>query len=166
MPFYNVDIDETLSKTIKIEASSPKEALVKAGKLRKNKNFTLEFDDLCCDTKITVNDDDYNVLISPPISTINELSELMIEKRLTIRAIPRIVRVIHEVKHKDLPQLQPGRVEFLREYGREMFIHEKRPTNGGKFLIVQNCGTSSMISFQKQKFYDTLGDAIASIVGK
>lgn len=166
MPIYNVDIDETISKTIEIEASSPKEALAKADKIRENKNFTLEFDDLCCDTKITVNDDDYNVLINPPISTINELSELMIEHGLTIRAIPKVVREIHEVKHKDNPYLQPGHVEFLPEYGREMFINEKRPTNGGKFLIVQNCGTRSTVAFQKQKFYDTLSDAITDITRK
>lgn len=99
---------------------------------------------------------------------IKELEELMISKGVVIRAIPRQSIEIYEKFHIDSLKNQGVKVEvkYLEKYKREMAVVERVPENSGKFVIEINQGASSIVKFKDKVFYDSIEEAIESIMKK
>lgn len=99
---------------------------------------------------------------------IKELEELMISKGVVIRAIPRQSIEIYEEFHIDSLKNQGVKVEvkYLEKYKREMAVVERVPENSGKFVIEINQGASSIVKFKDKVFYDSIEEAIESIMKK
>lgn len=92
------------------------------------------------------------------IMSLNRLQEIMVEKGLSIRAIPKTIRGTVELRHKnEFPQ---GHSEYLEPFKREMWVYEEHPKIGGKFVVESKCGTSSMVRFIGKRFYNSLEEIL------
>jgi len=97
--------------------------------------------------------------------TIDDLQQLMVTHGLVIRAIPYeqtfYLDVIHQNKYPD------GVIEYNPVYNRQMLTITRSNTNlGGKFLIEQDFGRTSMVRFSGKKTYDSIQEAVDSILDK
>ena len=91
---------------------------------------------------------------------INELQRLMQETGACIRAIPLRKRGILDAKAKALFPKGQGRLAFLPAFNREMLVAEAIPEHAGKFVIKTDCGIESIAHVEKDKYYDTLEEAV------
>lgn len=91
------------------------------------------------------------------------IGEIMAKYGLVIRAIPTVMKEVKETYYT--PDYPEGRVEYLKEYGRNMLIIDVIPENGGKFMIEQEDSACSRVKF-KPKFYDSIEDAISAFLEK
>lgn len=89
---------------------------------------------------------------------IERLQKIMVEKALSIRAIPKSIQGVVEARHKD--QYPDGHLEYLDRFGREMWVYERYPEHGGQFVVQRNCGTSSTVTFYGKHYYDSLEEII------
>lgn len=89
---------------------------------------------------------------------IERLQKIMVEKALSIRAIPKSIRGVVEVRHKE--QYPDGHAEYLDRFGREMWVYERQPEHGGQFIVESNCGTSSMVKFYGKRYYNSLEEIV------
>ncbi len=94
--------------------------------------------------------------------TVEELQQIMIEKGVVIRAIPMKIRGIYE-KEK-INKYPNGTIQYLPEFKREMLVCESVPQNAGKFIIEQNQGSLSTVKFCGKEYFDTIEDAVKSLV--
>ena len=92
---------------------------------------------------------------------IRELEKLMVDGAVTIRAIPKEVVGIYELRHRD--QFPNAEVFFDVVAGREMLRDVTIPKNAGKFIILKKCGMGSIVRFDKPVFYDSIEEAIRNI---
>ena len=83
----------------------------------------------------------------------------MTDNCLCIRVIPKKVRDVVEVHHKDA--YPGGHAEFLEEYKREMWIREREPQHAGQFVVASEPNTSSIVMFRSKKFYRSLEEIVA-----
>lgn len=93
---------------------------------------------------------------------IKELEEIMVSHGVALRAIPRKVTGIYEVRHQS--QFPNARVEYLEDFKREMLIDERVPKNAGRFIFEAHQGTGSLVKFYANKFYDSIEEAIADLL--
>ena len=93
--------------------------------------------------------------------TLQELEQVMIEYGIAIKAIPNKMKSVYEKSH--INEYPNGYIKYLEEYKREMLIVEYEPKNAGKFVIVDNTGTSSSVWFVND-FYDSIEDAVESLL--
>lgn len=92
------------------------------------------------------------------VALLERLQEIMVENGLSIRAIPKTIRSIVELRHKnEFPQ---GHSEYLESFKREMWVYETHPKIGGKFVVESKCGTNSMVRFTGKKFYNSLEEIL------
>ncbi len=99
---------------------------------------------------------------------LKELEELLVEHGACIRAIPKTVISVVEVRHVNDPEYE--RPEFIRKevvyverFKREMLVTERVPHHAGMFLVKTGEDTSSMVRFSGKKYYKTLKEAIEAI---
>lgn len=82
--------------------------------------------------------------------TIEELEELMINRGLVIRAIPKEITHIYEVHYaKRYPN---GTVKYMEEYKREMLLVTEVPENAGKFVMNAKSNTETTVKFHPPFF--------------
>lgn len=102
--------------------------------------------------------------------TLADLEKLMIEKGVTIRTIPYKIKGVYDVCHYakfvNKPNVCSAQCVYLPEYKREMLVvyelvNEKY---AGKFLVECTCGTGSSVHFSAKKYYNTLEEAVASLI--
>ena len=91
--------------------------------------------------------------------TIETMQKIMIEKGITIRAIPMEVISFWTAQEKDM-----GRDGVFFDGKRYLEKKVKYPENGGKFIIQSNCGNDSQVRFIKPVYYDTIEEAINSLL--
>ena len=91
--------------------------------------------------------------------TIEELSKIMVEHNLSIRAIPEKVREVY-VKDAEEHGISGGKVEFLPDYKREMYVKYIIPEDAGKFMCIKNEATLAMVNFSKAKRFNTVEEAV------
>lgn len=84
------------------------------------------------------------------------LQKIMIEKGLSIRAIPMANRIVVELRHKD--DFPNGHVQYLEEFKREMWVEERQNPHRGQFVVESNCGTRATVKFSGKRFYNSLQD--------
>lgn len=91
-----------------------------------------------------------------------ELSQLMLEHGLVIRAIPYEKISICALRHKDR---YPDAIVFYDDIRKcEMIKVIEKNANGGKFVITKEGGQSSTIVWRKPVvFYDTIEEALKSL---
>lgn len=89
---------------------------------------------------------------------LKQLQNIMIDNALSIRAIPKTVRDVVELRHKD--KYPGGHVEYIDSFKREMWVYERCPRHGGQFVVENNCGTGSMIRFSGKRYYNSLEEVI------
>lgn len=89
---------------------------------------------------------------------LEHLQNIMIENALSVRAIPKAVRDVVELRHKD--KYPGGRVEYIDSFKREMWVYERYPRHGGQFVVESKCGTGSMIRFSGKRYYNSLEEVI------
>jgi len=105
--------------------------------------------------------------------TLEQLQMIMIEKGVTIRAIPKV--------HKSYWTIPAYTEKWIRRISEKensnivydsnnketcKYLEEKieYPKNGGKFIIVSNCGSGAMVNFNNHKYYDTIEEAIKTLI--
>jgi len=93
--------------------------------------------------------------------TIKELEKIMIEQGVILRAIP--LKIHHVYADCDISLHPDGRLEYHKEYKREMTIVDSIPKNAGKFVIESEECTGAMARFYGKKLYDNIEDAIADL---
>jgi len=103
--------------------------------------------------------------------TIEELEKIMVEKGISIRAIPMKIVEHWSIQDKHIPHCK-NEIVYIKGKAFEKKI--KIPENGGKFMIVENCGNSQMVNFkkwnrdftgpEKNLYFDSIEDAIKSIL--
>lgn len=91
-------------------------------------------------------------------SLVERLQDTMVKNALSIRAIPKTIRGVVELRHKD--EYPEGRAEFLEDFKREMWVIETKPKHGGQFIVASKCNTHSMVKFQGEKFYNSLEEIL------
>jgi|GEM_PF-3528522 len=84
---------------------------------------------------------------------IKELSEVMIEHGLVIRAIPKTVTAIYDPRHKN--KYPSGVIKYDERLNRDMLFVESIPGNAGKFIIRSEESSNATVQFYKSKVYDT-----------
>lgn len=99
---------------------------------------------------------------------LKELAELMTERGACLRAIPMSVRETVDARHAsdpcyENPAYVKKEMKFLPEYGREMFVAERRPEHAGMFLLETGLGTSSMVRFSGKKYYGSLDEVLDAL---
>jgi hypothetical protein len=102
--------------------------------------------------------------------TIEELEKIMVEKGISIRAIPLKIVEHWTIRDKDIPNCE-NEIVYIKGKAFEEKI--KIPEHGGKFMIVENCNTYQMVNFkkwnkdftgpEKNLYFDSIEDAIKSI---
>lgn len=92
------------------------------------------------------------------MNALRKLQKIMVKKELSIRAIPKTVRHIEEMRH--CSEHPNGHKEFLPGFNREMWVYETTPEHGGKFVVESKCGTNSMVWFRGKKFYNSLEEIL------
>lgn len=99
--------------------------------------------------------------------SIEQLQSIMIEHGVTIRAIPKIKVSRWSIPFYSEKYLKQIRGIVVYDSIRKIYMDEitEYPKNAGKFIIVPNCGTDSMINFNKPKYYNSIEDAINSLIG-
>lgn len=90
------------------------------------------------------------------------LQKVMVEKGLSIRAIPLTSRIVVELRHRD--EFPNGHAEYLEEFHREMWVEVRKNKHGGQFVVESKCATHSMVNFSGKKFYDSLMSLIEDVV--
>lgn len=90
-----------------------------------------------------------------------ELSKVMIEKGLAIRAIPMDRRIVVEVRHKK--EFPNGHAEYLEEFKREMWVEVRKNKHGGQFVVESNGGTNATVKFSGKTFYNSLDDLLKAV---
>ena len=94
---------------------------------------------------------------------INELTELMVEHSLVIRAIPKEVRSIYDVRHA--ARYPEGTIERLPGWNRDMLVVRSKPKNAGKIIILQCKNSGAKVDFTKpEQYFDSVEDAVNSII--
>ena len=89
---------------------------------------------------------------------LEHLQNIMVENALSVRAIPKTVREVVELRHKD--KYPGGYVEYIDSFKREMWVYEKYPKHGGQFVVESKCGVGSMIRFSGKRYYNSLEEVI------
>ena len=103
---------------------------------------------------------------------IQELEKIMIEKGISIRAIPEKIITHWTIQDKDIPNCKNKII--YNENGKPFEEKITIPKNGGKFMIVENCGSSQMVNFkkwnrdftgpEKNLYFNSIDEAIKSIL--
>ena len=94
---------------------------------------------------------------------INELTRIMVEYGLVIRAIPLEVRGIYEKTHA--ARFPEGTIERLEGWNRDMLVVRSKPKNAGKIIILECKNTSARVDFTKPKqYFDSVEDAVRSVM--
>jgi hypothetical protein len=106
------------------------------------------------------------------MNDLKTLERLMIERGLTIRAIPKEYKETwskyadncNECKrNKDNDKKMNRTCVMEFNNNKEFCVFTRKPKNGGKFLIVDNCGNGSMIRFDGKKYFDSINDIIEDL---
>lgn len=92
------------------------------------------------------------------MTELEKLQKIMVENGLTIRAIPKTIKDTVELRHSE--EYPSGHKEYLLPYGREMWVYERHPINGGRFIVESNCGTNTIVKFYVKKFYESIEEII------
>ena len=90
---------------------------------------------------------------------LERLQKVMVDNCLRICTIPKKVREVYEVYHKDA--YPGGHIEFLEGYNREMWVREREPQHAGQFIVTSEPNISSIVTFREKKFYGSLEEIIA-----
>lgn len=88
--------------------------------------------------------------------TISELEELMIACGGTIRAIPKDVRGVYSIYAHQQGCINGGKIEYIPEYGREMYVTHTKPIHGGQFVFESVKSTRSIVDFTGKQFYNSI----------
>lgn len=101
------------------------------------------------------------------MADLSELSKLMIEHGLIIRAIPYERTFTVEMRHKGR---HPDGVVYFDEVRKSKMLRvtESNP-RGGQFIITQRMDQGTVINYwgrpgEKLKFYDSIEEAIKSFI--
>ena len=92
--------------------------------------------------------------------TIKELETIMTKYGLIIRAIPEKEYSVFEPQH--INKYPNGKIQF--RFGREMLVVEETPLHAGKFIIESQRNSLTAVWFKKEKFYDSIEEAVADIL--
>ena len=92
--------------------------------------------------------------------TIKELEDVMAKYGLVIRAIPEKEYSVFEPQHID--KYPNGKIES--RFGRKMLVVEETPLHAGKFIIEIQRNSLTAVWFKKEKFYDSIEEAVADIL--
>ena len=92
--------------------------------------------------------------------TIKELESVMAKYGLVIRAIPEKEYSVFEPQYID--KYPNGKIES--RFGREMLVVEETPLHAGKFIIESQRNSLTAVWFKKEKFYDSIEEAVADIL--
>lgn len=83
----------------------------------------------------------------------------MINTGAVIRAIPIETRIVLEKYHEsDYPE-GTGKIEFLKDYNREMFVIKKELPLGGKFIVVF-AESSATLRFTTENVFNSLQEVV------
>jgi hypothetical protein len=103
---------------------------------------------------------------------IQELEKIMIEKGISIRAIPEKIINHWTIQDKDIPNCKNKII--YNENGKPFEEKITIPKNGGKFMIVENCDTYQMVNFAKWNkdftrakqnlYFDSIEEAVNSLI--
>jgi len=85
----------------------------------------------------------------------------MVEKGITIRAIPMEIIEYWTIQDKHIPNCK-NEIVYKNDKAFEKKV--KIPENGGKFIIVSNCKNGCIVRFDNCKHFDSIEDAIKSIL--
>jgi len=94
--------------------------------------------------------------------TTQEIEQIMIEKGITVRAIPKKIISHWTIQEKNIPNCKNKII--YNEKGKPFEEKIKVPENGGKFIIVNNCGNDSLVNFKNCKYFNSIDEAIKSLI--
>ena len=94
--------------------------------------------------------------------TLVELEKILIEHGVALRAIPAEMYEVYEKAHAE--KFPDGQIIYLDEFKRKMLVRKRTPQNAGKFVFEYNCGTGCMVRFSGQQYYDSIEEAIGSLL--
>lgn len=102
------------------------------------------------------------------INYLHTLERLMVEHGACIRAIPKRVRSIVEVRHINDPEFSKSNIVrkeiiYLEDFKREMLVVERVPKYAGMFLVETGLRTTAGVQFSGKKYYKSLKDVMSAI---